>query len=377
MKVNEELHIPDRINVGQFIDRLFERYIIDFQKDLLSMYKGNFPSWGTSLTKIYQLSDIPNSIDWLDGRTKFKFECIILNNVPNKTEFTKYANFSKSPNTDAYIEYSNDGVPYKMFGAEFDITYFLLDSNKFNSSKDINEESIIEIKESLRHEISHAYKELFEHSMFDVKINDKICVDSTQKSSDFLSSYQNLANSLYTNDDDKLESEFVFMLYSLCYKERDAFISGFYQRLINDIKLNGKPNDINAYYEYNVYKKNITIIDNLDESFYKKYKTDIINLFGKRSGKKSQCKSILLSICTETINKLQNIYYYVLNTNNNKNELKVKENEYIKYKDSLFESMSTNVDNDSRTIYKVYYDFYMNNPIDGLIESFSKIFNIK
>ena len=176
MKVNEELHIPDRINVGQFIDRLFERYIIDFQKDLLSMYKGNLPSWGTSLTKIYQLSDIPNSIDWLDGRTKFKFECIILNNVPNKTEFTKYANFSKSPNTDAYIEYSNDGVPYKMFGAEFDITYFLLDSNKFNSSKDINEENIIEIKESLRHEISHAYKELFEHSMFDVKINDKICV---------------------------------------------------------------------------------------------------------------------------------------------------------------------------------------------------------
>lgn len=45
MKVNEELHIPDRINVGQFIDRLFERYIIDFQKDLLSMYKGNLPSW--------------------------------------------------------------------------------------------------------------------------------------------------------------------------------------------------------------------------------------------------------------------------------------------------------------------------------------------
>lgn len=30
MKVNEELHIPDRINVGQFIDRLFERYIYDF-----------------------------------------------------------------------------------------------------------------------------------------------------------------------------------------------------------------------------------------------------------------------------------------------------------------------------------------------------------
>lgn len=39
--------------------------------------------------------------------------------------------------------------------------------------------------------------------------------------------------------------------------------------------------------------------------------------------------------------------------------------------------MLTNVDNDSKTIYKVYYDFYMHNPIDGLLESFSKIFNIK
>ena len=356
-EINETFHISDPENVDKLVDLIYQIFL---DNGLMSIFKTkNKTSFGFDLGEI----DRGGLCGWLGDDNTFGFRTEFGDHQSVNSSFDNY-------NGDGYIEkISIDDSINILHGAVF---FFDIKISKLNFYYDFSEIAAKDleftIKSRIRHELCHAYKELYIKMLFKEKGSTEINTDSDL----FFKEYKEITDIIKSrpnmSDDERL---FLTFLYYSCYIEVDANVHGFYEKIRRD-KKNNELKSIESYTEYTTYKMFLDNIDKIsNKNFISKYKEHVDNIFNKRFLDVSYFKNKSIGILSNTIKKLKSIYDRVsvygniIQKDDDISKLKSEFNEHLR-----FISGYENIDDSEKTVVDtmIYETSY--NPIIKTIKLF-------
>ena len=275
--LNEVMGIPDHDNVERLINKIIERINLGLRTYVYEKNEYDEFSFFDGIVKdSFYLNGDLHCCDWLSDDTLLTYTCDFDSNAPYvKAIFKPIENLSHvyvTKNGDRIIRNSQIDLAFS-FGTNFSIS----DVSYINGVRD-------KIKALLRHELEHAYGELYKQENFQIKYEDPDIDDKIVSESDFVKEYKNITNKLLKLNKIKQPRLYGFLssLYLINYLEINANVTSFYQRLIDDYDSSGNIKDIEEYYEYINYKNAIDYIMHFSDQFmFDQYKEDIQLMYGK------------------------------------------------------------------------------------------------
>ena len=303
--INEILHVPDQENVSKLIEIIVE----EFKRDVQGAIYTNSKEFGREMPNPYQtvfvLEPHENPCEWLGCDTEYHFRVNF-----GKPDAVVKSFFSVSDNGKGFVTLigKNRRVIHggKIF-VELNID--------FSSTSDLRRDPFVnkfarKFREVLRHEIGHAYREMFLCTNFTLDSDEKI-----KDTEAFKNAYSDV---IYYQDHfitQNVENALMITLYVINYIERDPHITQFYQEVINDSddkykdkKTLLKPKDF--YYSYSIYKDVLGFIKEFNdkEVFLKFRDRYIVPLLGKRCGTIEGFKKYVEINAVKVLHKMDTIY---------------------------------------------------------------------
>ena len=319
--------------------------------------------------------DVKDLLKWLDESTMFSFRFKSNNNI--------------SLDEKSYRGYLNDGIMlretkdenciYKICNAS---VYITLDLNIYDIPDDENERINILLKklsvlrETLVHEISHIYDDYKNLATNENK-------EKSSKDESFDVAYNHIIKNINSSNDD--ERYLCKVVYQTNRYETFAYISEFYQILLNEIEINGERlKDILSYDYYKRYYYIHEYIDlKLKDNIFSKYKRYITNIYGSTVDTIKTFKINVKFICRDVMDNMVDLYrcakdveYDFFENKTKSFDLKGLERVYKEYKNNKLENNLKNIREDHKPVYKTYFEHYQMTPIDIQIDVLKKLIEL-
>ena len=344
-KLDEKLHVPDSDNVDILIQNVFD----DIEKDIMTELHQRTPVSGLPLNNrtagLIRLTSDINPCKWLADDCAVVYKVYFDNDMHQKK-----ASFFNNTGR-GYIEHGIDelAISPRIHMAILLVEFSISDDVYNNIGDPVKpkvSDVLLDVKSMLRHELSHAYKELFVPDKFQYKDTRYRGVDMQK----FSNAYDLVVDRLSELRGEICdEKNFLFLLYSCCFKETDAHISGFYQSLLNDATVHGGVDTLDSYPDYINYNNNVKFVSVFnDPDIFRKYKPVISALFGSSASEYPNFRRRMIAINKDVIDKMKCLYGFVKTNQRDYSETKnitleesifVYERDLAEYTKKLYEGV--------------------------------------
>ena len=368
--INEKLHIPDPDNIDIVVDNILD----EMMKEILTEIYKHLPSSGNLVNSkimdgFYIDREINPCCKWLGT------DCAFVYNVDFRNKVSGSMLCDAGDNI-CYIEKGENGKPNVIHNCVIEQTFNInLSELKAYKSKYLPTD-YLKLRSNIRHELEHAYKETVHPEKFRYEEQPK------DYETDFIRAYDRICNRIFElqfiqqrrrmTEDEKDEFLLLELMYQCCYIERDAFVSGFYQKLIDDAKA-GRLKPINNYYEYDKFKTGIEKIRKFNNpGVLSEYKDSIKAMYGESASNNFDIlRKHIVSESDKITNKLQKLYTVVSmygKVKMTQDELAASESLYYDdlYKMFYGDNLNENSEYDMELIGNIIGKYYSESPYNSI-----------
>ena len=374
--INEEKGVPDPENSEILIDNIL-RNIANAAKTYAYMY--NVESGIGLPNKIkdnnYEVSDIfrldkdINPCRWLDDTNYVRYT------ITFKDEVTTYgARFSELDKGRGVVYQSDDDFINVIGGCALNILINLgadIHEYPMAESKKIVNSILLKIKSAIQHELNHAYQEANKRNMipkYPKDLSNNSIIDVTDFNIGYYDVTSRINNSSSNLDND--EKSFLTLLYTSCYIEVNANVSGFYRSMVNDLDTIGHLRNISDYGEYKIYNGNLSFINKFkNNDLLKRYYADVRFMFGETTASGIHMfKKHIHSRNKNVLSKMKNLYEYVdkigrIKPKYKESDLKEAHQNYIDKIINEHMPKGSIIDESKREVYSCYINnYYVSDP---------------